>query len=141
VISGAVHGAAGRALTNWPVSGTLISLEPGRSLDHVLPARDRVFLYVLSGEVTVGGRAVRAGQIAWSDPVPGNMASVIDLSTSDGYQPSTIMVYRGQPIGQPVSMGGPFVMNTTAEITQAFSDFHAPGQGPPGFRAHRQGAG
>ena len=125
VISGAAAGLAGSALTNWPVSGTLITLEPGRSLEHVLPARDRAFFYVLSGEVTVGGRAAAAGQIAWSDPVPQSGASVIALATRDGNEPSTVMVYSGQPIGQPVAMGGPFVMNTQAEITQAFTDFRA----------------
>ena len=125
LISGAVDGAAGPALTNWPVSGTLITLEPGRSLEYVLPARDRAFLYVLSGQVTAAGRAVRTGQIAWSDPVPQAGASVMNLTASDGDQPSTVMAYSGQPIGQPVAMGGPFVMNTQAEITQAFRDFHA----------------
>jgi quercetin 2,3-dioxygenase len=80
---------------------------------------------VLSGEVTVGGRAVGTGQIAWSDPVPRATASVITLATRDESKPSTVMVYSGQPIGQPVAMGGPFVMNTQAEIAQAFSDVHA----------------
>ena len=124
-ISGAVDGLAGPALTNWPVKGTLITLEPGRSLEHVLPARDRAFFYTLSGEVTVGGHATAAGQIAWSDPVPLATASAITLATRDGNKPSTVMVYSGQPIGQPVAMGGPFVMNTKAEIAQAFGDFHA----------------
>jgi Pirin C-terminal cupin domain len=45
-------------------------------------------------------------------------------AAGDGDQPSLIMVYSGQPIGQPVAMGGPFVMNTKAEITQAFNDLH-----------------
>jgi quercetin 2,3-dioxygenase len=67
VISGDVDGTAGPALNNWPISATLITLEPGRSLEHLLPGRDRAFFYVLSGEVTVASRAVRAGQIAWSD--------------------------------------------------------------------------
>lgn len=125
LISGALDGLAGPALTNWPVSGTLITLEPGRSLEHVLPARDRVFLYVLSGEVTVGVRAVRAGQTAWSDPVPRSGTSVIALAAGDRNKPSTVMVYSGRPIGQPVAMGGPFVMNTRAQITQAFTDFQA----------------
>jgi redox-sensitive bicupin YhaK (pirin superfamily) len=57
--------------------------------------------------------------------VPWATASVITLATCDGNKPSTVMVYSGQPIGQPVAMGGPFVMNTKAEIAQAFGDFHA----------------
>jgi len=35
------------------------------------------------------------------------------------------MAYSAQPIGQPVVMGGPFVMNTETEIARAFSDFHS----------------
>lgn len=38
-----------------------------------------------------------------------------------------IMTTSGQPIGRPVAMGGPFVMNSHAEIAQALRDFH-PGQ-------------
>jgi len=125
LISGAADGIAGPALNNWPISGTLITLEPARSLEHPLPGRDRAFFYVLSGEVTVADRPVRAGQVAWSDPVPRATASVITLTAGDGDQPSAVLAYSGQPIGQPVAMGGPFVMNSQAEIAQAFRDFHS----------------
>ena len=125
LIAGDLGGTSGPALTHWPISGTLITLEPNRSLEHPLPGPDRAFFYVLSGEVTVAGRAVRAGQIAWSDPVPQATASVITLTTGDRDQASAVMVYSGQPIGQPVAMGGPFVMNTKTEIEQAFHDFHS----------------
>ena len=141
LISGNVGGAAGPAQNYWPVTGTLITLEPGRSLEHLLPGRDRAFFYVLSGAVTVAGRPVRAGQIAWSDPVPGAAVTTIALAAADGDRESVVMAYSGQPIGwpigQPVVMGGPFVMNTKTEITQAFSDFHSgkfgdiPPPGPP----------
>ena len=50
VISGDVEGTAGTALNNWPITGTLITLEPDRSIEHVLPGSDRAFVYVLSGE-------------------------------------------------------------------------------------------
>lgn len=75
-------------------------------------APDRAFFYVLSGEVTVADHAVRAGQVAWADPVPRATGSVITLATRDADQPSVVMACSGQPIGQPVAMGGPFVMNT-----------------------------
>jgi len=125
LISGDADGTAGPALNNWPVSGTLITLEPNRRLEHLLPGRDRAFFHVLSGEVTVTGRAVQAGQTAWSDPVPEATASVMTLATGDADQPSVAMVYSGPPIGQPIAVGGPFVMNTETQITQAFNDFHA----------------
>jgi len=117
--------ASGPALTHWPISGALITFEPNRSLEHLLPGRDRAFFYVLSGEVTVASRRVRAGQIAWSDPVPQAAASAITVATADGDRPSVVMTYSGEPIGQPVAMGGPFVMNTEAEIAQAFRDFRS----------------
>jgi redox-sensitive bicupin YhaK (pirin superfamily) len=100
-------------------------VEPSCRLEHLLPAGDRAFFFVLSGEVAVAGRRVRAGQIAWSDPVAGPVASSIDVAAADGDRPSVVMVYSGQPIGQPVAMGGPFVMNTRTEIARAFADFHA----------------
>lgn len=125
LISGDADGTAGPALNTWPVSGALITLEPNRSLEHRLPGPDRAFFYVPSGGVTVAGHAVQAGQIAWPNPVPRATGSVITVAAGDADQPSVVMACSGRPIGQPVAMGGPFVMNTKAEITQAFSDFHA----------------
>lgn len=42
----------------------------------------------------------------------------------DGDIPSVLVVYSGEPIGEPVAFGGSFVMNTRAEIEQALRDFH-----------------
>lgn len=75
--------------------------------------------------MTIAGRPVRAGQIAWSDPVPEAPVSAISLETGAGEEHSVVMAYSGEPIGQPVAMGGPFVMNSGAEIERAFRDFHS----------------
>jgi redox-sensitive bicupin YhaK (pirin superfamily) len=124
LISGEVDGASGPAQTHWPISGALLTLEPNRRAEHLLRGRDRAFFYVLAGEVAVAGRRVKAGQIAWSDPVP-QASSAVSLVTGEGDGPAVVMTYSGPPIGQPVVMGGPFVMNSNAEIAQAFRDFDA----------------
>ncbi len=125
VISGHVDDTSGPALNNWPISGTLITLEPNGRLEHLIPAADRAFFYVTSGAVTIDGHDLKVGQIAWSEPVPRAAVSVITVTTGDGDDPSVVMAYSGQPIRQPVAMGGPFVMNSQAEIEQAFRDFHS----------------
>jgi len=114
------------------VSGALLTLEPRTALEHALPATHRAFGYVLSGHAVISGRAVAAGQIAWSDPAgPPRAASVLPVSAApdqDGV--TTIMLYSGPPIGEPVVLGGPFVMNTQAEIATAFADFQRGAFGP-----------
>ena len=130
VISGSAGGLVGPALNHWPISASVLTLEPNTTTQHTVPVGDRAFLYVLEGTIRVAGRPVEAGQVAWSDPVGPSAVSTLELETSDADAPTVVIVVSGQPIGEPVAMGGPFVMNTGDEIDQAFRDFHAGKFGP-----------
>jgi len=131
VVSGTVAGSTGPAANHWPIHGSILTLEPSSSTTHQLPGDHRAFFFVLDGDVTIGGRRVREGEIAWSDPVPGRPASSsLVVTTPDGDRASRVMAYSGRPIREPVAMGGPFVMNTHTQVQQAFVDFHAGKFGP-----------
>lgn len=138
----AVHAVSGRlgdqtapAANHWPITGLQLTIDPGSSYALELPAADRGFLYVRSGTVTTGddGAArLGAGTVAWTDPVgdPG-AASVLDLRSPDGGdEPARIVAFSGRPIGERVVARGPFVMNTEAEIMQAFGDYRSGRFGP-----------
>jgi redox-sensitive bicupin YhaK (pirin superfamily) len=125
VISGQAGGANGPARNHWPITAAVVTLEPGSSLDHVLPAPHRAFAYVIEGAAAVSGRRVLAGEIAWSDPVGRREGdSVLRVNARDRERPTKVMIYSGRPIREPIAMGGPFVMNSRVEITKAFEDFH-----------------
>ncbi|OLT14390.1 pirin family protein [Pseudonocardia sp. CNS-139] len=126
VISGTVDGVTGPALNHWPVQSVVVTLDPGAKLDLPVPAADRAFALVLAGAAAVAGRTVRAGQVAWSDPAPGGLA----LRAADPDRPVRVMVCSGRPVGEPIVLGGPFVMNSAEEIEQAYRDFRTGTFGP-----------
>jgi redox-sensitive bicupin YhaK (pirin superfamily) len=46
-----------------------------------------------------------------------------DVELLNGAEESELLLLQGRPIGEPVARNGPFVMNTEAEIRQAFDDY------------------
>ncbi|MER7283563.1 pirin family protein [Dactylosporangium sp. NPDC000244] len=122
VIAGELDGHAGPGVTYTPITLVHATLTGGASL--TLPWRKdfNALAYVMAGKGTVGakGRPVELGQLAVFGA--GDTITV----TADPKQPTMdVLFLGGQPIREPVVAYGPFVMNTKAEVMQAFEDYQA----------------
>jgi quercetin 2,3-dioxygenase len=126
IIAGDVAGGRGPGSTHTPISLVHATLQPGARLELPWPRGFTALAYVLAGDGTVGPDAqpLRSGQL-----VVHGSGDVIVL-TADQVQESRhdaleVLLLGGQPIREPVAAHGPFVMNTRAELVQAFEDYQA----------------
>jgi hypothetical protein len=74
------------------------------------------------GEVTAGSTCTfdRGG----GDSISGG-GDVIWLSNPSASAPADVLLLTGEPLREPIAMGGPIVMNTAAEIQQAYAELRA----------------
>ncbi len=101
------------------------TLSPGAELVLPWPRDFNALAYVLAGRGGVGpeGRPVSTGQLAVFGP--GDSVTLSAASRQDEAGDLEVLLLGGRPIREPVAWQGPFVMNTPAEIVQAFEDFEA----------------
>ncbi len=124
VIAGDIAGHHGPGSTRTPISLLHVTLSPGAELRLPWPVGFNCLVYALSGAGSVGTqrRPLTSGQLAVTGD--GDVLTVAGGSSPDSRtQAFDVLVLGGRPIGEPVAWQGPFVMNTHAELAQAFEDF------------------
>jgi redox-sensitive bicupin YhaK (pirin superfamily) len=126
VIAGEVAGHPGPGVTHTPITLVHATLSPGATLS--LPWRPdfNALAYVLAGRGSVGAerRPIHMGQLAVLGT--GDTVTVSADAKQEGRSASLdVLLLGGQPIREPVFAYGPFVMNTKAEVVQAFEDYQA----------------
>lgn len=116
VQAGSLFGLQGPIPSTSPVNAATIYLKKDAVLSIPLPKTHNAFIFLLDGRLNVAGH----GDVAAENAV------VFDRDgegvTITATEPTRILLMSGEPIGEPVAMYGPFVMNTQGELRQAFID-------------------
>jgi len=126
VIAGEIDGHAGPGITHTPITLVHATVSPGAQVRIPWRRDFNALGYVLAGAGSVGAehRPVRTGQLAVFGA--GESITFAADAKMDGPSPTLdILLLGGEPIREPVAAYGPFVMNTRAELVQAFEDFQA----------------
>lgn len=126
VIAGDVGGYEGPGITHTPIALLHATVSPGAQLRLPWRADFNALVWAFSGAGTVGAdqRPLQGGQLAVLGA--GDVVTVTAGETQDSHTPALeVLVLGGLPIREPVAAYGPFVMNTRAELQQAFDDFNA----------------
>ena len=118
VLAGEYQGTKGPAETFTPVNLFDVRLRAGQKLRLSLRDGYSAGLYVVEGRVLINGEKVETTELA----VLERKGDEIEL---EAITDAIVFVMNGAPIDEPVVGHGPFVMNTSREIQQAFADYHA----------------
>lgn len=117
VIAGTLGGAKG------PMDNIIIDPEyldctvpAGETFHHEPDPAYTAFIYVIGGQGETDRTSIDNGTLVIFDR--GGRLSVRAVST-----PLRFLLLTGKPLNEPVAWGGPIVMNTQAELDQAFREY------------------
>lgn len=117
VIAGEYNGVNGSASTFTPIHMLNAKLNKGGTAVFQFPANYTTVLLVIEGNILVNGTEhTPTDHLA----LMANDGETFDIKATDD---TIVLVLSGEPIGEPIAAQGPFVMNTTEELKEAFNDF------------------
>ena len=119
IIAGEIDGVQGPGSTHTPITIAHVTLSPGARM--VLPWNPKfnALAHGLKGSGFVGTEHAPFGVGNTAVFGPGDTLT-FEASPNESLD---VILLGGQPIGEPVEQYGPFVMNTRAELQQAFDDY------------------
>lgn len=121
VIAGETSLGTKGAISNQFVHPTYwdINLSANAKFEEKINPEHNAFIYLIEGELTIGNqeKSISQGQLAVLEKGEAIMVSANEASR--------FLLVAAQPLNEPVERAGPFVMNTKAEIQQAFNDYQS----------------
>jgi len=118
VIAGDYYGVKGSASTFSPIHVYNARLNHLGKAELSFPAKYNTGIMVIEGSIRINdSEVVNADEFIHFK----NEGTIIEI---EALASSTILVLSGEPINEPISQYGPFLMNTQEEIQQAISDYN-----------------
>ena len=96
-----------------------IELNKDKEFNYTLVSTHNSFIYLINGEIEVGEQ--KHGNVRGSTLILLTKGENLKVKAKTN---SKFLIISGKPINEEIARGGPFVMNTKAEILQAVQDYH-----------------
>ena len=96
-----------------------VELNKDKEFNFKLPSTHNTFIYLINGEIEIGKD--KHDQVIDSTLILLTKGEDLIVKAKSG---AKFLVISGKPINEEIARGGPFVMNTKAEILQAVQDYH-----------------
>ncbi len=119
VISGITNNGVSGPVTNNTVNPIYLDvfLPEGQVFEQTINEDDNIFIFVIEGALSVGNAMRKINRHQMGVLEEGDQV----LVTANEY--ARFLLVAAHPLNEPVARGGPFVMNTKAEVLQAFDDY------------------
>lgn len=117
VIAGELMGKKGVVPSKSPVNAATMQILKGGKIEIPLPQHHNAFLYILSGEINIGGYGLTE---ALNAAIFANDGEGVGVEARDD---SRLLLMSGQPLNEKVVSHGPFVMNNETQILEAMRDY------------------
>lgn len=116
LVAGNYKGKTGAASTFSPILAMMVHFEAGAKTFVELPNSYNALVYVLDGEIKTNETTVEKLNMATFDHDGEGIAF-------EALSKGKLLFLAGEPIQEPLSTYGPFVMNYPAELKQAIEDY------------------
>ena len=121
VYSGSSRGVQSATRNHVPVTMVEINLEPCATADQEVPASYNGFAFVVDGSVQIGKTVLNTGQVGWLDRLSDDGTSVLHVVA--GESGARLILYAGQPQGDPIVAYGPFIGDSKQDIARLFTEY------------------
>jgi len=123
VYSGSSAGLQSGTRNHVPVTIVEINLEPNASAELDIPASYNGFAFVIDGSVRIGDTELNTGQVGWLDRWTDVGTSVLRVVA--GESRARLVLYAGQPQGDPIVSYGPFIGDSKQDIARLFAEYQS----------------